>query len=63
MKSGRFFKTGHTNAVGRRERELAIQLPQKVKVVHEIKTDAPQVLKTTGTGDLNPVVGTANGST
>ncbi len=41
MKSGRFYKIGRSNAVGRRERELAIQLPEKVKVIHSIKTDDP----------------------
>jgi hypothetical protein len=41
MKSGRFYKVGRTNAVGRRERELAIQLPERVKLVHSIKTDDP----------------------
>lgn len=41
LKSGGFFKIGHSNAVGRRERELAIQLPEKSKVIHEIRTDDP----------------------
>lgn len=41
IKSGRFYKIGRTNAVGRRERELAIQLPERVKVVHSIQTDDP----------------------
>lgn len=41
LKSGRYYKVGRSNAVGRRERELAIQLPQKAKVVHSIKTDDP----------------------
>jgi len=41
MKSGRYFKVGRTNSVGRRERELAIQLPDPVKVIHSIKTDDP----------------------
>ncbi len=41
LKSGRFFKVGCSNAVGRRERELAIQLPEEVRVVHSIKTDDP----------------------
>lgn len=41
MKSGRFYKIGRTNALGRRERELVIQLPDKAKVVHSIKTDDP----------------------
>ena len=41
MKSGRYYKVGRSNAVGRRERELAIQLPEKAKVIHSIKTDDP----------------------
>ena len=41
-KFGRHFKIGRTNAVGRRERELAIQLPQKSKTVHVIETDDPE---------------------
>jgi hypothetical protein len=41
LRSGKFYKIGRTNAVGRRERELAIQLPEKCSVVHSIKTDDP----------------------
>jgi hypothetical protein len=41
MRSARFYKIGRTNAVGRREREFAIQLPEDVRVVHSIKTDDP----------------------
>jgi hypothetical protein len=41
LKAGRFYKIGRTNALGRRERELAIQLPEAAKVVHSIKTDDP----------------------
>lgn len=41
IKSGRFYKIGRTNAVGRRERELAVQLPEKTNVIHSIKTDDP----------------------
>jgi hypothetical protein len=41
MKSGRYYKVGRSNAVGRRERELAIQLPEKAEMVHSIKTDDP----------------------
>lgn len=41
MKSGRFYKIGKTNAAGRRERELAIQLPQRASTVHVIRTDDP----------------------
>jgi hypothetical protein len=41
MKSGRFYKIGKTNAAGRRERELAIQLPEQTKTVHVIRTDDP----------------------
>jgi hypothetical protein len=41
MKAGRFYKIGRTNALGRREREIAIQLPEAAKVIHSIKTDDP----------------------
>ena len=41
LKAGRFYKIGRTNALGRRERELVIQLPEVAKVVHSIKTDDP----------------------
>lgn len=41
MKSGRHYKIGRTNAVGRRQYELAIQLPEKANTLHVIKTDDP----------------------
>ena len=41
LKSGRFYKIGKSNACGRRERELAIQLPEKASIVHQIRTDDP----------------------
>lgn len=41
IKSGRHYKIGKTNSVGRRERELTIQLPEQVKTVHSIRTDHP----------------------
>jgi hypothetical protein len=41
IKSGRFYKIGKTNAAGRREREIALQLPEKSKTVHLIRTDDP----------------------
>jgi hypothetical protein len=41
MKSGNFYKLGRSNAAGRREYELAIQLPEKLKTVHIIRTDDP----------------------
>ncbi|MCA1728664.1 MAG: GIY-YIG nuclease family protein [Actinobacteria bacterium] len=41
LKSGRYYKIGRTNSVGRRERELAIQLPEQAVVIHSIKTDDP----------------------
>ena len=41
VKSGRHYKIGSTNAVGRREYELAIQLPEKLTLIHEIRTDDP----------------------
>lgn len=41
LKAGRYYKIGRSNAVGRRERELAIQLPEKPKTIHVISTDDP----------------------
>jgi hypothetical protein len=41
LRSGRYFKIGRSNAVGRRERELAVQMPERAEVVHSIKTDDP----------------------
>jgi hypothetical protein len=41
LRSGRYYKIGKTNAAGRRERELAIQLPEKAQTVHLIRTDDP----------------------
>jgi hypothetical protein len=40
--SGKYYKIGHTNSVGRREYELSIQMPEKVSVVHSIETDDPE---------------------
>lgn len=42
LKSGRFYKIGKTNHVGRRERELTIQLPEQASTVHSIRTDDPE---------------------
>lgn len=41
IKAGRHYKIGRSNAVGRRERELAIQLPERAILVHSIKSDDP----------------------
>ena len=41
LKSGRYYKVGHTFDVGRRRYELAIQLPEPVTEVHAIRTDDP----------------------
>lgn len=41
LKSGRFYKIGKTNHAGKRERELALQLPERASMVHSIKTDDP----------------------
>jgi hypothetical protein len=40
-KAGRHYKIGRSNAVGRREYEMSIQLPQKARTVHVILTDDP----------------------
>ncbi len=39
MKSGRHYKIGRTNSVGRRGSELAIKIPIPPKTVHSIETD------------------------
>jgi hypothetical protein len=39
IKSGRYYKIGCSNSAGRREYELAIQLPEKANLVHAIRTD------------------------
>jgi len=41
MKSGKFYKLGRSNAAGRREYEIGIQLPEKLQTVHIIRTDDP----------------------
>lgn len=41
LKSGRHYKLGRTNSLGRREYELAIQLPERAEQIHAIKTDDP----------------------
>lgn len=41
MRSGRYYKIGMSNSVGRREYELGLQLPDPVSVVHAIRTDDP----------------------
>jgi hypothetical protein len=41
MKHGRYYKIGKTNSIGRREYDLAIQMPEKLTTIHVIKTDDP----------------------
>lgn len=41
MKSGKHYKIGRSNSADRRHYELKIQLPEKVHLVHKIKTDDP----------------------
>ncbi len=41
VKSNRFYKIGKSNAAGRREYELALQLPEKATMAHVIRTDDP----------------------
>jgi len=46
IKSGKFYKIGRTKSTGMREYTLALQLPEKVTKVHEIKTDDPVGIET-----------------
>jgi hypothetical protein len=41
FKERRYYKIGRSNSVGRREYELGIQLPEKLKLIHQIRTDDP----------------------
>jgi Meiotically up-regulated gene 113 len=41
IRSGKFYKIGRSNAAGRREREIALQLPDKASTIHTIRTDDP----------------------
>jgi Meiotically up-regulated gene 113 len=42
LRMGRRYKIGRTNALGRREYELGIQLPEKSRTIHRIETDDPE---------------------
>jgi hypothetical protein len=42
MKSGKHYKIGFSAHVGRRSYEVALQLPEKLEVVHEFETDDPE---------------------
>ena len=41
FKTGRYYKIGKTNDTVRRGQELRIQLPEKLDLIHSIKTDDP----------------------
>jgi hypothetical protein len=41
FKSGKYYKIGKTNDTVRRGNELRIQLPEKMDMIHSIKTDDP----------------------
>jgi hypothetical protein len=41
VKAGRYYKVGRSNAADRREYELASQLPERPKLVHQIRIDDP----------------------
>ena len=42
VRHGRYHKIGRSNSVGRREYELAIQLPEKLTMIHHFETDDPE---------------------
>lgn len=41
FKSGRYYKIGKTNDTVRRGNEIRIQLPEKMDLIHSVKTDDP----------------------
>ncbi len=63
MKSGRHYKIGRSNAAGRREYELAIQMPEKLITVHTIRTDDPAGIEYYRIVDLRINAKMENGST
>lgn len=46
IRSGKHYKIGRSNAAGRREREIALQLPEAATTVHVIRTDDPPGIET-----------------
>jgi hypothetical protein len=46
IKSGRHYKIGRTNSLGRRQWELSIKIPIPPKTIHYIETDDPVGLET-----------------
>ncbi len=62
LRSGRYYKIGRSNAVGRRERELAIQLPEKATVVHSTRPTTPPGSSRTGTAGSRAGAGMVSGS-
>jgi hypothetical protein len=41
IKFGKYYKIGHTNALGRRKYEIGLQVPGEIRLVHEFNTDDP----------------------
>ena len=41
MKSGQYYKIGKSDCVEKRNYEIGIKLPEKLKIIHKIKTDDP----------------------
>ncbi|MFI5201452.1 MAG: GIY-YIG nuclease family protein [Candidatus Kapaibacterium sp.] len=41
IKSGKHYKIGKTNDLGRRNKEIALELPEESTVIHSIQTDDP----------------------
>jgi hypothetical protein len=63
MKFGRHYKIGRSNSAGRREYELATQMPEKLITVHTIRTDDPAGIEDYWTDDFQTNAKMENGST
>lgn len=46
VKMGKHYKIGKTFSIPRRHRELALELPEKLKPIHAIRTDDPSGIET-----------------
>lgn len=62
LKSGRHYKIGRSNSVGRREHEVSLQLPERVTTLHTITTDDPVGIEAYWHGGSKRNERTASGS-
>ena len=62
LQSGDYYKTGRSDELEKRVKQISIALPERVALVHAIRTDDPQVSKPTGAAASQTNAPTVNGS-